>query len=89
MPRRPLKTAQTPIALPLDDDAIVRLPVVLSVVPIGQTTWEAGIKTGRFPRPVRLTARTRGWRVGAIRAVLASFTDEDDRATNATRNRRR
>lgn len=77
---RPPKISQTATALPVDDDAIVRLPTVLAVFPVGATTWDNGVAAGKFPRPVRLTARTRGWKAGDIRALLASVgTDQGAR----------
>jgi prophage regulatory protein len=39
-------------------------------IPIGRSTWWAGIKTGRFPKPVKLGPRTTAWRVEDIRALI-------------------
>jgi predicted DNA-binding transcriptional regulator AlpA len=59
--------------LPADDDAYVRLPTVLGVFPVGETTWWAGVAAGRFPKPVKLSPRVIAWRVGDVRALLASL----------------
>lgn len=55
----------------LPDTGFVRLPQVLSVYPIGKSTWWAGVKTGRFPQPVKLGPKTTAWRVEDIRQLLA------------------
>ena len=76
MPSKGTKKTHKPVALPEDDEAVVREPVVLSVFPVGATSWWAGIKTGRYPRPVKLSARVNAWRVRDIRALLASLTSD-------------
>ena len=43
MPPKTTKKARTAVALPEDDDALVRLPTVLAVFPIGETTWHTGV----------------------------------------------
>ena len=39
-------------------------------IPIGRSTWWAGVKTGRFPKPIKLGPRTTAWRVEDIRALI-------------------
>ena len=58
----------------LPPEGFVRLPVVIRVLGIGKTTWWCGIKAGRFPKPVKLGARTSAWRVEDIRALIADPT---------------
>jgi predicted DNA-binding transcriptional regulator AlpA len=56
----------------LPQEGFVRLPVILAVLGIGRTSWWCGIKSGRFPKAVKLGARTSVWRVEDIRALIAS-----------------
>jgi prophage regulatory protein len=42
-------------------------------IPISRSSWFAGIKEGRFPKPVALGPRTKAYRVEEIRALLAQF----------------
>lgn len=42
-------------------------------LPISRSSWFAGIKEGRFPKPVALGPRTKAYRVEEIRALLAQF----------------
>ena len=58
--------------LDLPAEGFVRLPVVLRVLGIGKTTWWCGVRTGRFPKPVKLGPRTSAWRVEDIRALIAN-----------------
>jgi prophage regulatory protein len=38
--------------------------------PVSKSTWWAGIKAGRYPKPVRLGPRISAWRVEDIRALI-------------------
>lgn len=57
-----------PATLPAEGYA--RLPQVLASFPVSRSTWLAGVKTGRFPKPVKLGPRTTAWRVEDIRALI-------------------
>lgn len=60
-----------PLQLPLE--GYVRLPQVLAVIPVSKSTWWAGVKSGRYPQPVRtLGRRITVWPVEGIRALIAS-----------------
>ena len=46
-------------------------PAVPPIVPVQKTAWWAGVKSGRFPQPVKLSPRVTCWRVEDIRALIA------------------
>jgi len=48
----------------------VRLPQVLKIFPVSKATWWAGVKSGRFPKSVKLGANTTAWRVEDIRTLV-------------------
>jgi predicted DNA-binding transcriptional regulator AlpA len=51
----------------------VRLASILAPVgpiPVSKSTWWAGIKDGRFPKPVKLGSRITVWRDEDIRALI-------------------
>ena len=62
---------QRPSGVTLPGEGLVKLPTVLAVFPVGRSTWWAGVKEGRYPRPVRIGARSCGWRVPEIRQLIA------------------
>lgn len=39
-------------------------------IPVSRSTWWAGIKDGRFPKPVKLGTRISAWRVEDIRRLI-------------------
>lgn len=55
----------------------VRLPQVLTVIPVGKTVWWEGVKSGRFPKPVKLSARCTAWRAEDIRNLILTISRSD------------
>lgn len=47
-------------------------PPTPPVIPVGKSTWWAGVKSGRYPQPVKLGPRITAWRVEDIRNLIAS-----------------
>lgn len=56
--------------------AFVRLTTILQILPISRSTWLTGIKSGHFPKPVRLGKRITAWRVEDIRNLINSKEEE-------------
>ncbi len=59
------------IAFP--ETGFVRLSQILAPagpIPVSKSTWWAGVKDGRFPKPQKLGPRTTVWRVEDIRALF-------------------
>jgi predicted DNA-binding transcriptional regulator AlpA len=54
----------------LPTTGFLRLPSVLNLIPVSRSTWWAGVRTGRFPQPVRI-GRITAWRVEDIRDFIA------------------
>jgi len=47
------------------------VPPIPALIPVSKTTWWAGVKSGRYPQPVRtLGARITAWRVEDIRDLI-------------------
>jgi prophage regulatory protein len=45
-------------------------PVIQPIIPVGKSTWWEGVKTGRFPQPVKFGPRITAWRVEDIRKLI-------------------
>lgn len=56
----------------LPESANVRLPVVKALFACSPATVWRGVKSGRIPKPKKLSPRTTGWNVGELRQALAS-----------------
>ncbi len=54
-------------------------PPVPAIIPVSKSTWWAGVKSGRFPEPIKLGPRITVWRVEDIRELI-----ENNSASPAT-----
>ena len=43
------------------------------LIPVGRSTWFAGVKDGRYPKPVQLSKRLVVWRRSDIQALIDSL----------------
>jgi predicted DNA-binding transcriptional regulator AlpA len=63
----------------ISENSLLRLPQVLVLIPISRSAWWAGVKSGKYPKPVKLGPRTSAWRYTDIAATLAGFSQEEDK----------
>lgn len=57
----------------LPTTGFLHLPAIIAPhgpIPVSKSTWWAGIKDGRYPKPVKLGPRITAWRVEDIRALI-------------------
>lgn len=54
----------------LPETGFLRLPEVLKFIPVSKSTFWSGIKTGRFPKPIKLGERITVWKAEDIRAFI-------------------
>jgi prophage regulatory protein len=55
---------------------LLRLRAVLEIIPISKSSWWAGIRSGRYPQPVKLGPKTTAWRAEDIFALIEGGSDE-------------
>jgi len=62
----------------LPETGLVRLSQILgdkkkgipAIIPVSKTSWWAGVKSGRYPKPIKLGERTTCWNVFDIRQLI-------------------
>lgn len=54
----------------LPNCGFVRWPQIKHFIPICESAWWEGCRTGRFPQPVKLGPRTTAWKVEDIRDLI-------------------
>jgi predicted DNA-binding transcriptional regulator AlpA len=77
MPPRAVNKTHRPAALPEGDVGFLRLPAVLTLFPIGESSWWRGVAEGRYPKPVKLSTRVSAWRVSDIRRLLDAYANDE------------
>jgi len=77
----PLPNAEAAYPASLQDDfprlpetGFLRLPKVLELIPVSETTWWDGVREGRFPPPVKLSARCSAWSVATIQRLIQQLS---------------
>lgn len=57
----------------LPSEGLLRLKQFVGVgkaIPVSKSAWWAGVKSGRYPKPVKLGPRTTAWRVRDVRPLF-------------------
>lgn len=57
------------------ETGLVRLSQIIAPrgpIPVSKSTWWEGVKSGRFPQPIKLSSRVTAWRVEDVRAIYES-----------------
>ncbi len=70
-----------PAHAPLPEVGFLRLKQIIGdpkagvapIIPVSSSTWWAGVKTGRFPKPRKLGPGITVWTVESIRALIAQL----------------
>lgn len=76
------KNASPPpeIAAPLPAEGFVRLHQIIAPhgpIPVHRSTWLAGVRTGRFPKPVKFFGPgISAWKVEDIRRLIAEASGQ-------------
>ncbi|MCD9026644.1 hypothetical protein LDO26_00245 [Luteimonas sp. BDR2-5] len=79
----PANTVESAEPCPLPETGYLRLhqivgrparngrPALPAIIPVSRSTWWAGVKSGRYPQPVRsLGPRITAWRVEDVLALI-------------------
>ncbi len=55
----------------------LRINQVLEKIPVSRSSWWAGCKSGRYPKPVKLGPRTTAWRLSDINELLKKINAQE------------
>ena len=62
----------------IPETGFLRLSQVLAIFPISKSSWWEGCKSGRYPKPVKLSARTTAWRAEDIAELVKRLGTSHD-----------
>jgi prophage regulatory protein len=57
-------------------EALLRLPAVLARLPVSRAHFYARVKSGEYPAPIKLGARSVAWRSSDIEALIARLIEQ-------------
>jgi prophage regulatory protein len=58
----------------IDPQSLLRLSQVLKLIPVAPSSWWLGVRSGRYPKPVKLGPRTTAWRAIDILKLIDSLS---------------
>ena len=60
----------------LPETGFVRLPTILKIIPVSKSTWWKGVKSGQFPKAVKIGERITVWRAEDIKYLLNKLSSK-------------
>ena len=60
----------------MTQESLLRLPQILELIPISKSAWWQGCKTGKYPKPIKLSARTTVWKKSDIDALIQRLVQD-------------
>ena len=55
----------------------LRLSQILLIVPVSRSSWWRGVKSGRYPKPIKLGERITAWSVKDITSMVESLNGKE------------
>jgi len=76
-----MKTSQQPQSAAAQNSSpppigFLRLPQVLEIFPVSKSAWWAGVKSGKYPKSVKLGCRTTAWSAESIKALIERVAND-------------
>lgn len=59
-------------------ESYLRLDQILKIIPVSRSTWYRGMKTGLYPKQVRLSYRVAAWKSSEVKECLARLGTSGD-----------
>ncbi|HEY4696801.1 MAG: transcriptional regulator [Gallionellales bacterium RIFCSPHIGHO2_02_FULL_57_16] len=60
----------------LPETGFVRLPQILTHIPVSRSNWWAGVKSGKYPAAIKLSENITAWKAEDIRNLIARLAKE-------------
>ena len=64
----------------IQQDGLLRLPQIIGnlkadppippIIPISASSWWAGVKSGKYPKPIKLGPKTTAWKASQVLALV-------------------
>jgi predicted DNA-binding transcriptional regulator AlpA len=61
------------------EDRLIKLPEVLATLGMKKTAWYDGIKSGKYPKPIKRSPKDTVWPMSAIQKIVSDTISGSDR----------
>jgi prophage regulatory protein len=62
--------------LTIPETGFLRLAQILEVIPVSKSSWWTGVKSGRFPKSVKLSPNCTAWKAEDIRKLIKQLSEQ-------------
>lgn len=63
------------------EEKFLRLTQVLEIIPVSRSSWWKGCKTGKYPKSIKLGARSTAWKSSEIQALINKVAGDSPKDT--------
>jgi predicted DNA-binding transcriptional regulator AlpA len=60
----------------IPETGFVRLKQILAVIPVGKSSWWAGVRSGKFPKSVKLSPNCTAWKAEDIHSLIKQLAEQ-------------
>ncbi len=71
------KDSRIPELNNLPETGLLRVNQILRFIPISRSSWWAGVKSGKYPKPRKLGERITCWKAEDIRTLINGSNDHN------------
>ena len=58
------------------ETGFLRLHQILKLIPVSKSTWWEGVKSGRYPKAVKLSPNCTAWKVADIHGLILQLSEQ-------------
>jgi len=58
----------------MQQERLIKIEEVLSIVPVSRSTWFAGIRSGIYPKQIKLGERSSAWKLSDINKLIEELS---------------
>ena len=63
------------------EEKFLRLTQELEIIPVSRSSWWKGCKTGKYPKSIKLGARSTAWKSSEIQALINKVAGDSPKDT--------
>jgi len=71
------KDSNIPNLTNLPETGLLRIKQVLQFIPVSRSSWWQGVRTGKYPKPIKLGERTTCWKSEDVRSLINGGCSHD------------
>lgn len=71
-------SGKTTAVAAMPQTGFLRLPQILALIPVSESTWWVGVRNGRFPKGIKLGPKMTAWKAEDIAALIENLSGQGE-----------